>query len=323
MDTGEPDALRKRTLKRFLKARLLDPCKRHPNGFLHRLKVRWKFIPRRIEAMMSQHVDVWSDNGMVYAESHRKLGSALEGYLARQGCDAVVRTGMVYGKPTLKASLKQLRKAKCAKIVVLPLYPQPSYQTLRPAMEHAQKAVRRACAKLPAVYVEGYSDHPAYISTMARSIEHAGFDAYGNDKLLFAFRSAPLYDIEAGDDYELAAGASALAIASTLDAERKAWTIGYRDRFSELGEQLSPPAWSALARWAESGSERVFVVCPDCAVDGVDTIQEARYDLKPRFLGRRMECGNAADGNTFVYVPCLGATKAHVKMLAEILDPYL
>ena len=112
-----------------------------------------------------------------------------------------------------------------------------------------------------------------------------------------------------------------MQIAGELGLGRKNWTIGYQCRFDKGREWLTPYTTDALSRWAVAGEGRVFLVCPNFAVDCLETLYDVEEELKPAFLGKMREAGRVSADDSFVYVPCLGSKRAHVRVLADILRP--
>ena len=206
---------------------------------------------------------------------------------------------------------------------MLPLYPQSAYSTTGAVSDGVKRALRKARWDVPCDIIDNYHDDPTYIRAIAASIEHAGFQPDADDKVLFSFHSIPLADIETGDTYELQTGASSLAVAGELGIDRNRWTIGYQCRFDKGREWLSPFTRDVLARWAEAGVGRVFFVCPNFAVDCLETLYDIEHELKPHYFDCLRKAGQTPDARSFLYVPCLDRSRAHLKVLADVLHPYL
>ena len=179
-----------------------------------------------------------------------------------------------------------------------------------------------------------------YQKAIAAAIRNAGFDPDSDDQLLFSFHSVPLNDLEAGDNYELQVGSSSLGIANQLGLDRRRWTIGYQCQFDKGRQWLTPFSRDILAGRAENNQgERIFIVCPNFAIDCLETIYDVQQHFIPEYLaakrdfdlyGQRRDndgaqscIGAIGESEDIVYVPCLNATKAHVKVLAKVLEPYL
>ena len=129
-------------------------------------------------------------------------------------------------------------------------------------------------------------------------------------------------DIEAGDTYEVQTGATALGVAGRLGIERKQWTVGYNCQFDKGREWLQPFTRNILERWAHASSGRVFMVCPNFAVDCLETLYDIDYELRPHYCQQLADAGKVLAGNELVYVPCLNGTRTHAQALDHVLASY-
>lgn len=323
VNTGTPAAPTPRAvrayLSRFLMHRRIAPMNRLAWWFILHLAI----LPRRGAASAAKYRSIWTDEGSPFALAHVSLERGLAAELQRRGHDVVVRRAMSFGEPRVARSLKELREAGCGSVVVLPLYPQSAYSTTGVVADEAESAMKRIRWRSPFELVPDYCTHPTYLRAIASSIRHAGFDPGSDDRLLFSYHSVPLSDIENGDEYELQTGSSSLHIAEELGLSRDRWTIAYQCRFDRNRDWLSPSTSEALDRFADVGGGRVFLVCPNFAVDCLETLYDVEQDLGPRYLERRRQAGHPTDVGSFVYVRCLGNSKAHVRVLADVLEPRL
>lgn len=322
VNTGTPTAPKPHAVRKYLGKFLMDkriaPMNRAVWWFILHLFI----LPKRGKASARKYAEIWTDEGSPFTIAHEKLQQALQQLYDESGGSVVVRQAMNYGEPTIKHAIRELQNAGCARLVVLPLYPQSAYSTTGSVTDSIERLVKGALAE-STVVVPNYHDDSVYVKAVAASIRHAGFDPDSNDRLLFSFHSIPLVDIEAGDTYELQTGASSLQIASELGLERTRWTIGYQCRFDKGREWLSPFTKDVLLRWAQAGEGRIFLVCPNFAVDCLETLYDVEHELRPFYLGELRRVGRTLKGRELVYVPCLGKSKAHVKVLANVLRPYL
>ena len=318
VNTGTPDAPTPRAVRRYLARFLMDRRIRPMNALGWWLILHVGILPKRGVASAEKYAAIWTDEGSPLAVTQARLARGLDEWYRAEGADVVVRQAMSYGQPTLPAALRELRAAGCARVVVLPLYPQSAFSTTGAASDGVERALRRIRWSVPCEVVPDYHDDPVYVRAIAASIANAGYDPSedSDDRLLFSFHSIPLADIEAGDTYELQAGATALAVAGELGIDRRRWTIGYQCRFDKGRTWLSPFTRSTLATWAEASPDpRVFLVCPNFAIDCLETLYDVKCELRPEYL--------EAGGRRLTYVPCLGASRAHLRVLAHVLDPYL
>ena len=234
-----------------------------------------------------------------------------------------VQVGQSYGEDTIGDALAALREQGCAKVIVLPLYPQSAHSTTLSVKDGVAAAMTELSWQAPVTFVESYGMDSAYIEAVAHAVSAAGFDAQAGDRLLFNYHSIPIKDIEQGDTYEPQTGATALAVAGKLHLDRTQWTIGYNCRFDKSREWLQPFTRGVLERWARARQGRVFMVCPNFAVDCLETLYDIDYELVPWYRQAVEEAGRSYEGSEFVYVPCLNGTPMHASVLAHVLAPYL
>ncbi len=325
-NTGSPRAPKPHAVKKYLSRFLMDDRIAPSN------KVGWWFIlhcfilPKRKKASAERYQKIWTDEGSPLDAAHRKLALGIQRHFCEEGFAVEVRCAMSYGAPSMKTAIRSLQKAGCQGVIVLPTYPQSAYCITQSVLDSFKKAFRRANWNVPVVLIERYGDDDSYIKALAASIRHAGFDASDSsrDVLLFAFHSIPLKDIEKGDTYELQVDKSSVDIADSLGIDRKRWTIAYQCVFGKKPEEwLSPLSKDVLERWGKEGIGNVFMVCPGFAVDCLETLYDIPYELEPVY--REAFTYNEARGDepSFTYVPCLGSSKAHLKVLCDVLDPYV
>ena len=314
----KPHAVRK-YLARFLMDRRIAPMNRAAWWLVLHLFI----LPKRGRASAEKYAKIWTDEGSPFAVAHERLRAGLADAFEREGVDAAVCCGMSYSDPSVLDCVRELKEKGCSRLVVLPLYPQSAYSTTGSVSDSVERALQKARWDVPCAFVDNYHDHATYIRAIAASIKHAGFQVDSDDKVLFSFHSIPLSDIEAGDTYELQTSASSLQIASELGIDRNRWTIGYQCRFDKGREWLTPYTSDVLDRWAEAGVNRVFFVCPNFAVDCLETLYDIEYELKPQYFERIREAGRRPAGDSLVYVPCLDRSRAHLKVLLDVLQPYM
>ncbi len=282
-NTGTPSEPTKRSVKKYLSQFLMDPriCPMpRPIWWclLHAVILR-----KRAAASAEKYRAIWTPQGSPLTVTYEALERGLNAYYAERGRSVAVRAAMSYGKPSFKQAVKSLKEEGCTSLVVLPMYPQSAFSTTGSVRDGIAKAVRRARWKHPVTVIDDYGTDPVYVGTIAASVRNAGFSEERGDRLLFSYHSIPLKDIEAGDTYELQTGATSLAVAGELGLDRRSWTISYQSRFDTSRTWLSPftrPTLVRLGRAAE-GEGRLFFICPNFAVDCLETLYDIPFELEP------------------------------------------
>lgn len=317
---GVPVFHEKREIDKFYRRYFSSKRIRIGTGFTWWLKLRSGVLVKHTDAYREKKAYLEKRQGIPFGTTCTKVASALD--VAFKG-KAKVMYGGCFDQPNIQSALEKLRLFGCTELFVLPLYPQSSHittGTVHDAVEHSLKKIKWDTYPH---FIDNYHDNPTYIKALAASIRHSGFDADSDDRLLFSYQSIPTADIEAGDTFELQVGASSLQIASELGIERNRWTIGYQNTLDSQREWLAPTSEETIRRWAEGGSGKVFFVCPGYAVESVETLYDAKYYLRSVYNEVRKTYGKSYGREEYSYSPCLDQTKAHIKVLTDVLRPYV
>lgn len=322
-NTGTPDEPTPRAIKKYLSKFLMDKRIAPMNRFAWWCILHFFILPKRGKASAAKYQRIWTEDGSPFLLHHRRLTKGLQDYYHNTDQDVLVACGFNYSEPSIGKAMKKLVSEGCSRIVVLPLYPQSAYCTTASVKDSVERATKTLRYSGKVDVIENYFENPTFVKAIAASILNAGFEPDSSDRLLFSFHSIPLNDIDAGDTYELQTGTSSLLIAGELGLERKRWTIGYQCRFDKGRDWLQPFTPEILRRWARAGEGRVFVVCPNFAVDCLETLYDVVYEQKATFLQASRDAGQPYKASDFVYVPCLNRSKAHLRVLTEVLDEYI
>ncbi len=325
VNTGSPSAPTPESVRAYLKEFLMDPRIRPMNRFIWGIVLNRRILPARSIASAEKYARIWTDEGSPLSVDLARLAEGLQSRYERKGENVVVRHAARYGAPTIVDGVRALASDGAESLVVLPLYPQSAFSTTGSVSDAVKRALRKVRWKGEATVIDDYHDHPTYIRAIAASVKHAGFDVDSNDRLMFSYHSIPLSDIEAGDTYELQSGATSLAIANELGLDRRRWTVAYQCRFDDSRGWLAPFASKVLDSWARiEEPQRTFVVCPNFSIDCLETLYDIKCELEPAFARTWAACHVDDDGFApFTYVPCLNKSKAHLRVLDDVLAPYV
>ena len=323
VNTGTPSEPTPKAVREYLAKFLMDPCIVPMNKVCWWLILHICILPSRGRKSAAKYEKIWTEEGSPLDVAHRGIQEKLSRALDEAGVDAVLRCGMSYSSPSVRECLEEMRAAGCARLVVLPLYPQSAYSTVGAVHGVFDRAMTEMRWQLPIDFIDNYHDDPVYLRSIADGIRAAGFDADSDDRLLFAFHSVPLVDIDNGDTYELQVDASCKAIAEQLGIGKGCYDIGYQCRFDKGREWLSPYVDEVLARLAETGTGRLFYVCPNFSVDCLETLYDVEYEHKPRYLEALRAAGVQPTEESSIYVPCLNDSPAQIETLYHVLEPHL
>jgi ferrochelatase len=307
---GSPAAATPRAVRAYLREFLAD------RRVIDLPRLRWWLIrqlfilPIRPHRSARLYRKIWTNDGSPLLATTRRIGRALESDLARAaGFDVPVSVGMRYGEPSIAAGLGRLVDARCARVLVLPLYPQYSATTTASTMD----AVAAAAGSLtPAPEIRStasYHDHPAYIGALAASVRAVWDRAGDGRRLLMSFHGLPKRYADQGDPYPIQCGRTAKAIAKELDLPPGRWHMAYQSRFGRE-PWLRPYLDDRLTRWGRQGLAGVDVVCPGFAADCLETLEEVAMTGRHLF--------ESAGGKDFRYIPALNDHPRHIEALTAV-----
>lgn len=321
-NTGTPEAPTPRAVRSYLSKFLMSPRIVPTNRLLWWLILHFAILPKRSKASAERYKRIWTDEGSPLAVAHAKLERALQRRFDEEGCDYVVATGLSFGAPSMADGLRALREAGCTGVTVVPLFPQSAYSTTGIVHDEVDRALRKLKWDVPCDFIDNYAENETYVNAVAARIVQSGFDPASSDRLVFTYHSIPLSDVEAGDTYELQVGSSSLRIAGALGIDRDRWTIGYQSKFDRSRDWLAPSTDDVLERHAQASVDRLFVVCPGFAVDCLETLLDIAEEGRDRYRSavERAHGPVERERRDYVYIPALGATKAHVRVIADVIE---
>lgn len=309
VNTGTPLEPTPEAVRGYLREFLTDPriCPMPP--------AVWKIIlnafilPRRSQASAQKYQMIWTDEGSPLAVAMgslaRKVDARLEG--------TKVVHALSYSAPSIRDSLDELRTNGCESMLVVPLYPQSAYSTTKAVEGQVQRELAAMDWAPHVEVVDGYADEDGYIEAIASSIREAGLTQ--SDRLLMAFHSIPMKDVNAGDTYGEQVARTAEAVADKLNLSPDRWRIGFQSRFDKSRKWLRPYTPEALASFPDKGG-RLFIVTPNFSVDCLETLYDIDIELKQWLLA---EDSSLAEGS-IVYVPCLNDSDTHAAVLCKIIS---
>lgn len=306
---GTPDAPTAKALRRYLAEFLCDPRVVEAPRWLWRALLFGWILPRRAPKSAAAYARIWSAEGSPLLVHSRAQAAGLREIFAREDAPVQVALGMRYGSPSLAAALDELRG--CARLAVLPLYPQRASPTTGTVFAEVARALSE-WRDVPSVrFVAGYGDDPRYVAVLAESIA-AHWRAHGRAKLLlFSFHGAPREMLLRGDPYHCLCLKTARLTAEKLGLAAGEWTTVFQSRFGRA-EWLRPYADEVLRELPRRGIRDAQVVCPAFAADCLETLEEMALENRELFL--------AAGGERYGYIPALNASAGHLEFLRTLLE---
>ena len=314
LNLGTPDAPTPSALRRYLGEFLWDPRIVEMSRPVWWLILHGIILRTRPAKSAHAYQTVWTEQGSPLLVTSQQQVTALQQRLQDEvNPHFVVELGMRYGNPSIASALDKLKKANVQRLVVLPLYPQYSATTTASSFDAIYQELQR-WRWIPEIrFINGYADHPAYISALAQSVEQTWQTQGRSELLIFSFHGTPQRYFESGDPYYCFCQKSARLVAEKLGLSQEHYRVTFQSRFGKE-PWLQPYTDATLESLPATGVKSVSVVCPGFSVDCLETIEEIEVENRDIFL--------SAGGESFQYIPALNASDAHIEMMKQLVEQH-
>ena len=311
---GTPEAPTTPAVRRYLAQFLSDPrIVEAPRALWLPVLHGWVLRTRPARSA-AKYRTVWTEQGSPLLAWSKKQASLLRGYLHEADLRVAVRHAMCYGQPAIAQELDALKAQGCARILVLPLYPQYSATTTA-SVHDAVFAWGRTVRSLPELRLAGaFHAHAGYVAALAGRIRQH-WQAHGRpDVLLLSFHGLPQRMADLGDPYPQQCHETARLLAQALGLREGQYVTTFQSRFGPA-KWLQPYTAPTLARLGQAGTGRVDVACPGFVSDCLETLEEIAEDARGAFLH--------AGGREFHYIPALNDDPDWIRALVSLVQQHL
>jgi ferrochelatase len=310
VNTGTPEAPRRRAVRRFLRRFLSDPRVIELPRALWLPLLYGLVLPLRSSASAHRYRLIWQSQGSPLAWYSSLLRQALAEELALQRPRLRIEQAYLYSEPGVGHALEGLREAGVRRLLILPLFPQASGTTTGAVYDQVARELS-GWRTLPELrQIAGYGAEPDYLGAVAASVHEQWRAQDRKTHLLISFHGIPQAYVRHGDQYEAQCRVSAEHLAAALSLSETEWTLSFQSRFG-ANRWLAPATASVLALLPRKGIRDITVVCPGFAVDCLETLEEIALGGRDIFL--------KAGGEHFDYVPALNHRPEHVRALARLI----
>ncbi len=234
-----------------------------------------------------------------------------EGGLAPATPKLHVDWAMRYGTPTIEAAVANLEEQGCARLLVVPLYPQYAAATTATVADAVFAALARRRAQPALRMAAPYFGQPAYIEAVAQSLRSfLGQLAFAPDAILVSFHGMPQTYADQGDPYPKHCEATFQLLRAALGETGSKLRLTYQSRFGPA-QWLQPYTAATIERLARDKVENLVVIMPGFAADCLETLEENGIENRRLFL----ENG----GKNFAIVPCLNDSREGMRVICDIV----
>jgi len=316
VNLGTPDAPTPAAVRRYLGEFLSDPRVVEIPRFAWRPLLHGVVLRTRPSKSAARYAAIWTRDGSPLAIHANKQKVLLSGYLGQRvkalgllADHVVVEHAMRYGQPSIGTALDRLRAADCARILIVPLYPQYAASTTGSVVDALTAWLART-RRVPGVrIVDTFHDDPGYIRALAKVVNDYWMRHARPDHLVLSFHGLPRRALTRGDPYHCHCHATARLLARELGLEPAQWTIAFQSRFGR-GRWLEPYTSDTLAALGAAKTRRVDVFAPGFVADCLETLEELAIEGKRVF--------RSAGGDEFNVIPCLNEHPQWIGALADL-----
>ncbi len=308
---GTPAENTRAGVRHFLKQFLSDPrvveIPRLPWWLILNLII----LPFRSKTALHAYNQIWTEQGSPLLAISQRQQQALQKML---GDEVRVELMMRYGEPSFNQVVNRLLDEDFERLVILPLYPQNSATTTATSYDHLAEILKKR-RDLPEVhFINQYHGDPDYILALSNSIQQHWQQQKRQRFLLMSFHGLPQRNIELGDPYYDQCSGTANLLATIMGLGKDQWGMSFQSRFGKQ-QWIQPYTSEVLQRLAEGGLKEIDVVCPGFSVDCLETLEEIQLQNRDIFL--------QYGGEQYHYIPCLNDREDHIRMMANLVKPYL
>jgi ferrochelatase len=222
----------------------------------------------------------------------------------------VVDYALRYGSPSISSRIDALMAKGCARIALLPLYPQYAASTNASVADDAFAALRRKRHQ-PALRIGApYYDDPAYIDALATSIrrELAALD-FEPEVVLASFHGLPQAQVDRGDPYRGHCEETWRLLRETLGMSAEKLRLSFQSRFGPA-QWIAPYTSDVVQQLAQDGVKRLAIVAPGFSADCLETIEELGVEIRDLFLEK--------GGEKFARLPCLNDCEEGMRLIETL-----
>ncbi len=312
---GTPEAPTSSALRTYLREFLSDPRVVEIPRIVWMLILHGIILRVRPKKSAKLYESIWTDKGsplLVICEQIKdKVAHKLK-VIDRN--DLLVDLAMRYGKPSIAEALDKFQQQGVDNIILLPLYPQYAGPTTGSTFDAVVDTIKK-WRWIPSLhFINGYYDHPKYITALANSVQEH-ISAHGKpDKLVLSYHGMPKYFLESGDPYYCFCHQTTKLLMEELNFSADDYVMTFQSRFGKA-EWLKPYTDETLASLAQAGHKHVAIISPAFSADCLETLEELVHENKAVFL--------EAGGEQYHYIPALNDRDDHCEALVDIIHQQL
>jgi ferrochelatase len=313
VNLGTPDATDYWSMRRYLKEFLSDSRVIEENRLKWWLVLNLVILTIRPGRKGRDYDKIWNrerDESPLKTIT-RAQAEKLAGMLGAVDARITVDWAMRYGNPSIASRLDALRNAGCARILIVPLYPQYCAATTATVADKAFDALKTMRWQ-PAVRIAPpWHDDPLYIEAVAASLEtELQKLPFKPEMILASFHGIPKDYLIKGDPYYCQCHKTARLLGARLGLDESRFMLTFQSRFG-FAEWLQPYTDMTVKALAERGVKNLAIVTPGFVADCLETLEEIAVE--------NAEIFHHHGGKNFAAIPCLNDSEAGMTVINHVV----
>jgi protoporphyrin/coproporphyrin ferrochelatase len=313
VNLGTPDATDYWSMRRYLKEFLSDRRVIEENRLKWWLVLNFIILTVRPGRKGRDYDKIWNKerNESPLKTITRSQADKLEGMLEKVDPNIRVDWAMRYGNPSIRSRLDALAAQGCARILLVPLYPQYAAATTATVCDEAFRALA-AMRLQPALRVAApYYAKPAYIDALAQSLnDEMAKLPFKPEIIVASFHGMPEDYVVKGDPYEKHCAETTALLRRKLNFDDAQMLMTFQSRFGTT-EWLKPYTDATVKGLGEKGVKNIAVITPGFAADCLETLEEIAME--------NAEIFRHAGGKNFAAIPCLNDSPAGMAVIQDVV----
>ncbi len=314
VNLGTPDAPDPPAVRRYLAQFLADPRVVDLPRFLWLPVLHGVILNTRPKRSAKAYQSVWNHElgeGPLKTFTRRQAEqlAGRAGALAGRA-PVIIDYALRYGAPSIQSRIEALMAQGCARIVLLPLYPQYAASTTASVADDAFHVLEKM-RRQPAIRIGApYYDDPAYIGALAANIRRElSALSFAPDVIVCSFHGLPQAQVDRGDPYRDQCETTWRLLRTALDLPEEKLRLSFQSRFGPA-KWIMPYTSDMVSELAASGVKNLAIVAPGFSADCLETIEELGVEIGDLFLEK--------GGKNFARLPCLNDSPEGMDLLETL-----
>ena len=274
---GTPDKPKTKELQTYLKEFLSDPRVIEVPKLFWQLILRTIILNLRPKKVAKLYKSIWKKEGGPLLVMLEKQKKGIVKILRNKKKNVKIEIGMRYGNPSIKLGLEKLRKQKCRRILILPLYPQYCAATTGSTFDKVTEVLRK-WRWIPEVrFINNYFEEPLYLDCLIKSIKDSWQEFGKSQKLIFSYHGVPKKYLLKGDPYHCFCQKTTRLVVEKMKLKEKEYMTTFQSRFGP-DEWLQPYTDKTLENLPSKNIKKIHIISPGFSSDCLETLEELEVE---------------------------------------------